>query len=96
MSQRIPNPKVETCAAGLLSCRNLRLFILAATLLAFWLYTFRFINVNSNPMDDGLEWMAVFPFGFAFFGFVVPALVIGTIGRLLWFGPLLAFWRNCS
>jgi hypothetical protein len=40
MSERIPNPMVETCAAG---------------------------------------------------GFVVPALVIGAIGRLLWFGALLAF-----
>jgi hypothetical protein len=35
--------------------------------------------------------MVIFLFGFAFFGFVVPALVIGAIGRLLWFGALLAF-----
>lgn len=48
------------------SRRSLRLFVLAATGIraAFWLYTFRFIDVNSNPLGDGLEGMAIFPFGF--------------------------------
>jgi hypothetical protein len=49
------------------SRRSLRLFVLAATGI-FWLYTFRLIDVNSNPMGDGLEGMAIFPFGFIFFG----------------------------
>src|SRR6266478_8737582 len=55
----------------------------AGTQTAFWFYTFRFIDVNANPMGDGLEWMAVFPFGFVFFGLVVPALLLGAIGRLV-------------
>jgi hypothetical protein len=40
--------------------------VLAATGIraAFWLYTFRFIDVNSNPLGDVLEGMAIFPFGF--------------------------------
>ncbi len=49
------------------SRRSLRLFVLAATGI-FWLYTFRLIDVNSNPMGDGLEGMAIFPFGFVFSG----------------------------
>jgi hypothetical protein len=34
--------------------------------------------------------MAVFPLGLVFFGLVVPALLLGAIGRLLRFGALLA------
>jgi hypothetical protein len=39
---------------------------------------------------NGLEWMAVFPFGFVFLGLVVPALLLGAIAKLLRFGALLA------
>jgi hypothetical protein len=82
----------EPSAVALPSRRFLRLFVLAAagTQTAFWFYTFRFIDVNANPMGDGLEWMAVFPFGFVFLGLVVPALMLGAIGRLVRFGALLA------
>jgi hypothetical protein len=56
----------------------LRIFVLAAAgaQTAFWFYTFRFVHVNANPMGDGLEWTA--------------ALLLGTIGRFLRFGALLA------
>jgi hypothetical protein len=82
----------EPPATALPSRRFLRFFVLAAasTQTTFWFYTFHFIDVNSNPMGDGLEWMAVFPFGFVFFGLVFPALLLGAIGRLLRFGALLA------
>jgi len=63
---------------------SLRRFVLVAAGVqtAFWLYTFRFIGVNANPMGDGMEWLAVFPFGLVFLGLVVPALVLAAIGRL--------------
>jgi hypothetical protein len=82
----------EPAATAGTSRRVLRIFVLAAagSQTAFWFYTFRFIHVNANPMGDGLEWMAVFPLGFVFFGLVVPALLLGTIGRFLRFGALLA------
>jgi hypothetical protein len=72
----------EPSAAALPSRRMLRFFVLAAVgaQMLFWFYTFRFIAVNANPMGDGLEWMAAFPFGFVFFGLV---LLLGAIGRLL-------------
>jgi hypothetical protein len=82
----------EPSTAALPSRHVLRIFVLVAAgaQTAFWFYTFRFIDVNANPMGDGLEWTAVFPFGLVFFGLVVPALLLGAIGRLLRFGALLA------
>jgi hypothetical protein len=49
----------------------------------FWLYTFRLIYVNTNWMGDGMEWVAVMPFGFIFFGLVGPALVMSKDGNWL-------------
>ncbi|MGD9545179.1 MAG: hypothetical protein AB7F41_02805 [Methylocystis sp.] len=49
----------------------------------YWLYTFRLIYVNTNWMGDGMEWVAVMPFGFIFFGLVSPALVMSKDGRWL-------------
>jgi len=46
--------------------------LLAGGQILFWLYTFRFIFVNSNPMGDGLEVMAIFPFGYIFLGLSFP------------------------
>lgn len=63
--------------------------LLAGGQILFWLYTFRFIFVNSNPMGDGLEIMAIFPFGYIFLGLVIPTLLLGAIGRLLQVGFLL-------
>jgi hypothetical protein len=50
---------------------------------AYWLYTFRLIAVNSNPQGDGMEFVAIVPFGFIFLALVVPALVLGWSGRML-------------
>jgi hypothetical protein len=55
--------------------------LLAGGQILFWLYTFRFIFVNSNPMGDGLEIMSIFPFGYIL-GLVIPTLLLGAIGRL--------------
>jgi hypothetical protein len=83
----------EPSGVALPARRVLRLFVLAAAgaQTMIWFNTFRFIDVNANPMGDTLEWMAVFPFGLVLFGLVVPALLLGAIGRrLLSFGALLA------
>jgi hypothetical protein len=50
---------------------------------AYWLYTFRLIAVNSNPQGDGMEFVAIVPFGFIFLALVVPALMLGLRGRML-------------
>jgi hypothetical protein len=57
--------------------RFFRCFVIAVAgaQTAFWLYTFRLIYVNANPMGDGFEFVAVVPFGFVFFALVVPSLV---------------------
>jgi hypothetical protein len=56
---------------------------------AYWLYTFRLIYVNTNRMGDGMEWVAVMPFGFIFIGLVGPALVMSRDGRWLKLSALL-------
>lgn len=81
-------PELPTAAPP---ARHLRAFVLVAAgaQAAFWLYTFRFIAVNANPMGDGMEWVAVMPFGFIFFAIVMPALLLGARGRALRLGALL-------
>ena len=67
------------------TARVSRYFILAlaAAQTAYWLYTFRLIAVNANPMGDGMEFVAIVPFGFVFLALVVPALLLGLRGRML-------------
>ena len=69
-----------------------RRFIIAVTTAqtAYWIYTFRLIAVNANPMGDGLEFVAVVPFGLVFITLVAPPLVLGIWGRMLPLGVLLA------
>ncbi len=56
---------------------------LAGAQTAYWLYTFRLIAVNANPMGDGIEFAAIVPFGMIFLALVVPALMLGLRGRML-------------
>ena len=46
---------------------------LAGAQTAYWLYTFRLI---ANPMGDGMEFVAIVPFGFIFLALVVPSLML--------------------
>jgi hypothetical protein len=71
--------------------RLLRYFILAATSAqtAYWLYTFRLIAVNANPMGDGMEFVAIVPFGLVFLALVAPSLILGLTGRMLPLGAAL-------
>src|SRR5262245_5984277 len=71
----------EPAATAGTSRRVLRIFVLAAagSQTAFRFYTFRFIHVNAHPMGDGLEWMAVFPLGFVFFGRLCPRCCSGRL-----------------
>ena len=63
---------------------------LAVAQTAYWLYSFRLIAVNANPMGDGLEFAAIVPFGFIFIVLVAPALLLGWMGRFLAFSAALA------
>jgi hypothetical protein len=49
----------------------------------YWLYTFRFLYLNTNWMGDGFEWVAVMPIGLIFFCFVVPGLKMNRDGKSL-------------
>jgi len=65
--------------------RFFRYFVLAVAgaQTVFWLYTFRLIYVNANPMGDGFEFVAVVPFGFVFLALVAPSLLLGSSGKKL-------------
>jgi hypothetical protein len=63
---------------------------LAVAQTAYWLYSFRLIAVNANPMGDGLEFVAIVPLGFIFVVLVAPALLLGWRGQFLAFGAALA------
>ena len=69
-----------------------RRFILAVAgaQTAYWIYTFRLIAVNANPMGDGMEFAAIVPFGLVFITLVAPPLVLGYGGACF---PLVCFWR---
>lgn len=58
-------------------------FILGAVHVVYALYMFRLIYSNTNWMEDGMEWVAVMPFGFIFIALVGPALVMRRDGRWL-------------
>jgi hypothetical protein len=63
---------------------------LAGAQAAYWLYTFRLIAVNANPMGDGMEFVAIVPFGLVFLALVAPSLMLGMRGRMLPLGAALA------
>jgi hypothetical protein len=71
--------------------RGLRSYslILGAAQGVYWLYTFRLIYANTNWMGDGMEWLAVMPFGLIFFCVVGPALVMSSDGRWVKLAALL-------
>jgi hypothetical protein len=62
---------------------------LAGAQTAYWLYTFRIIAVNANPMGDGMEFVAIVPFGFIFLALVVPSLMLALRGWMLPFAAAL-------
>jgi hypothetical protein len=72
--------------------RFARYFIIsvAGAQTAYWIYTFRFIAVNANPMGDGFEFVAIVPFGLVFLALAAPSLSLGVRGRRLLLGAALA------
>jgi len=56
----------------------------------YWLYTFRLIFVNANPLGDGFEFVAIVPFGVVFLALVAPSLWLAVAGRMLPLGAALA------
>jgi hypothetical protein len=71
--------------------------VVAGTGTAFWLYTF--YAISRVPLGDGtgFQWLAVFPLGFVFVGFFLPAwffIATGWLPRvaaILGFSGLIAF-----
>lgn len=49
----------------------------------FWIFTFYYIHARTNPMGDGMEWLAAIPMTFIYFALVVPALIFGVLG--IWY-----------
>jgi hypothetical protein len=64
--------------------------ILAGLQVLFWLYFFVYIGQHSNPMGDGMEWVAVMPATVILAVFAAPALTFGWNDRMLLAGLLLA------
>jgi hypothetical protein len=63
---------------------SVRKFALAMAAIGtlFWLYTF--YAISRVPLGDGtgFQWLAVFPLGFVFAGFFLPAWFLVAINRL--------------
>jgi hypothetical protein len=59
---------------------RLTTFGLAAAQTIFWFYTFTYIGRRTNPMGDGMEWLAAVPMGAIFLGLVLPALLLCGFG----------------
>jgi hypothetical protein len=71
---------------------TLRIIVLAlaGAQVLHWLFFWYYIGQHSNPMGDGMEWIAIVPATLLFLAFAVPALILGLIGRLLWVAAALA------
>ncbi len=59
---------------------SLAVLAVAAAETLFWLYTFYYIDHRTNPMGDGLEWMAEVPMTMIFLFGALPALILGGLG----------------
>ena len=53
---------------------------LAAAELLFWAYSFYYIDHRTNPLGDGLEWLAEVPLTTIVLGGVAPALLLAIAG----------------
>jgi hypothetical protein len=72
------------------SLLRVSVLIVAGAQVVFWLYTFRLISVNANPQGDGMEWVAIVPFGLVFLLLSGPALLLAVGGRLILLAAILA------
>ena len=62
---------------------SLAVLALAAAETLFWLYTFYYVSHRTNPLGDGLEWMAEVPLTSIVLTGVVPAALLAIAG--FWF-----------
>jgi len=46
----------------------------------FWLYTFYYIEHRTNPLGDGMEWLAEVPLTMIVLGLVAPAVLLAIAG----------------
>jgi len=75
----------SSSAAGSRVAGFLRRIVIAVAgaLTLFWLYTFRLIYANADPLGDGFEYVAIVPFGVVFLALVAPSLWLAVAGRML-------------
>jgi hypothetical protein len=55
--------------------------ILAGGETLFWLSNFQYIAARTNPLGDGMEWLAIVPMTAVFVMLTLPALILGIRGR---------------
>jgi len=60
---------------------RIAVLVLAAANTVFWLYTFRFLFVRSNPMGGGFDMLPTVPFTVIFFWLTLSAAIKGFRGR---------------
>lgn len=53
----------------------------AAANALFWIWTFSYIAVHSNPKGDGFEWISALPFAAIFLGLIMPAMLSAVRGK---------------
>ena len=63
--------------------KRLSLAVLAVAETLFWLCTFYYVSHRTNPLGDGLEWMAEVPLTIIVLAGVVPAGLLAIAG--FWF-----------
>ncbi len=62
---------------------SLAVLALAAAEVMFWIYTFSYIDQRTNPLGDGMEWLAEVPLTIIALAGVLPAVLLAIAG--FWF-----------
>jgi hypothetical protein len=75
---------------------SLAVLALAAAETLFWLYTFYYINHRTNPLGDGMEWLAEVPLIIIVLAGVVPAAVLAVAGFWFRFAGMAAAAFACA
>jgi hypothetical protein len=60
---------------------------------AFWIYSFRFLFVRSNPMGDGFDMLPAVPFTVIFFWLALPSGIEAVRG---YYGLRLALMQSLT
>ncbi len=67
---------------------SLAVLALAAAEVLFWIYTFYYIAHRTNPLGDGMEWLAEMPMTIITLASALPAALLAITGFWFrWAGP---------